>query len=128
MSDGALTAVSHAPDRTRLAAVCLRIGAAGFGVCGVLLCALPFVPAQLAAIRDVHLAVVAWPLGALAIALAVLCWVLIGALRRARRWAWVTATALFVLLLPSVFAPLAVVGLFAVLSAGTRRRFQITRH
>ena len=63
-------------------------------------------------------------LAALAFALAILSQVLIRALRRGKRWAWITASVLFALYLLSAFLPLGAAGLFGLMSKGTRARFR----
>lgn len=70
---------------------------------------------------------VTWFLALLSLGLAILVWFVIRGLRRHRRWAWKTGIVLFVLYLPSWFLPIGAVGLFGLLSKGTRERFALPR-
>lgn len=114
-------------DRTRLATLALHISAVLYVLVGILLILVPFAwdPATT---DDYSLrSGIMWFLAALCIALAMLARSLIGALRQRKRWAWITAAVLFALYLPSAFLPLGAVGLFGLMSEGTRAQFPVAR-
>jgi cytochrome bd-type quinol oxidase subunit 2 len=113
-------------DRTRLATISLHISAVFYMIAGALLVLAPFArDSATTAEVTLHSSII-WLLAVLAFALAALARVLIRALRQRKRWAWITATVLFTLYLPTVFLPLGAVGLFGLLSEGTRAQFPVT--
>ena len=116
-----------AADRTRLATISLHISAVLYIVAGALLAMVPFTWDPTTTVEYTLRSSVTWFLAALSIGLALLAHVLIRALRQRKRWAWVTATVLFSLYLPSAFLPLGAVGLFGLMSEGTRARFPAAR-
>jgi len=114
-----------AVDRTRLATVSLHISAVFYVIAGVLLVLAPFARDPATTTEYMLRSSIIWSLAVLAFALAALARVLIRALRQRKRWAWITATVLFALYLPSIFLPLGAVGLFGLLSEGTRAQFPV---
>ncbi len=113
-------------DRTRFATIALHISAVFYAITGVLLVLAPFARDPATTAEYMLRSSIMWSLAVLAFALAVLAKILIRALRRRKRWAWITAAVLFALYLPSVFLPLGAVGLFGLLSEGTRAQFPAT--
>ena len=111
------------PDRTRLATLALHVSGVLYVLSGIVLALVPLAWDPDAEPGYLLRAGVTWFLAALCLGLAALAWATARGLRAARRWAWRTALALFALYLPSVFLPLGAVGLFGLLSEGTRRRF-----
>ena len=111
------------PDRTRLATLSLHISAVLYLVCGALLALVPLAWDPETTGEYALRSGVTWFLAVLCVALAALAWAAVRGLRRARRWAFRTALVLFLFYLPSIFLPLGAVGLFGLLSEGTRARF-----
>jgi hypothetical protein len=110
-------------DRTRLATLSLHISAVLFSVAGVLLAMEPFTLSSAISVEYALPSSLVWCLAGLSFGLAVVARVLITALRQRKRWAWLSATLVFAIYLPSALLPLGAVGLFALMSAGTRVQF-----
>ena len=108
-------------DRVRMATTCLQISAAVYAVFG-LLClaalATPSIRSEMGA--DLILAVFI-----ISVVLIVVIEVVASGLHRRRFWAWVAALCLFAMYLPSLFLPLGALGLWGLLSPGSRVTFGI---
>jgi chromate transport protein ChrA len=109
-------------NRVAMALVCLHVSAAIYVIIGLLLFGLSNVPD----FRD------KLPTAFGVVAL-ILCLVLVAGievvasgLRRRRFWAWVSGLCIFGLYLPSLFLPLGALGLWGLLSPGSRVAFGVT--
>ena len=115
-------------DRTGLATVTLRIGAVAYVLAGLLLAVFFFSGESSTASASANRVGIIWFLVsvfALLIAIGALSLVVARALRRRKRWAWRTALVLFIsLFLTTILLPVGIVGLYGLLSAGTRARFR----
>ena len=119
---------AHRPvERTRLATMSLHISAVLYVITGVLLALVPLAWDPATTVEYTLRSGVMWLLAVLSIALAILAHFLIRALRRRKRWAWITSAVLFAIYLPSAFLPLGAVGLFGLMSEGTRAQFPVAR-
>lgn len=52
--------------------------------------------------------------------------ILINGLKKRRKWSWITGLIVFGLYAPSLFLPLGVMGLWAMLNAGTQQELGVT--
>ena len=111
-------------DRTRLASVSLHLSAVLFAVSAAVLAAAPFARDPATSTEYMLPSGALWLLAGLCIVLAIVARRLMHALRQRKRWAWIAAAVLFVLFLPTVFLPLGLVGLFGLMSKGTRAQFR----
>lgn len=109
------------PRRIAIASACLHLGAAIYVLLGLIAVALSYTPAYSDEIPVVlGRIVLAFSVG-IAVGFEAVAW----GLRRSRFWAWVAGLCIFALFVPSPFLPLGVVGLWAILSPGTRTSFGI---
>jgi hypothetical protein len=108
-------------DRTTVATVCLHISAAIYAIAGLVL-----LGQSLSRTRLVNLTT---ELGLfvciLCLALAAGIELVARGLRRGKYWGWVAALCIFTLYTPSIFLPLGVLGLWALLSPETRASFGV---
>lgn len=115
-------------DRTRLAIVALRLSAVFCIVAGVTLALAALAPRDALSEALAQQRAILWLPAVLCFALAFGVRAVVQALRMSKPWAWRAALLLCVLYLPTLFVPLGALGLFALLSAGTRARFHDRRH
>lgn len=110
-------------DRVSMASVCLHISAVLYAILGFLALAALVIPEVRLEVEPV-----------VSVALLILCFVLIvvievvaKGLRRRRYWAWVAGLCIFAIYLPSLFLPLGALGLWGLLSPGSRVSFGVVR-
>jgi hypothetical protein len=109
-------------DRTTVATICLHISSAIYLIAG-----LGFLGHSLSGTRSASL-----PAGAglfactLGLTLAAGIELAAHGLRRRRYWGWVAALCIFTLYIPSIFLPLGVLGLWALLTPATRAPFGVS--
>jgi chromate transport protein ChrA len=108
-------------NRVGMALVCLHVSAAIYLVVGLLLFGLSYVP-------DLREELPA----AFGVVGLIFCLILVAGievvasgLRRRRFWAWVSGLCIFGLYVPSLFLPLGALGLWGLLSPGSRAAFGI---
>lgn len=111
-------------DRTRLATVALHVSEMLYVIAGAMLILGPFSWDRVAGSDFVMRAGTCWVLAALCIGLAVLSLQVGRGLRRRKRWAFRAAVVLFAVYVPTFFMPIGAVGLYGLLSEGTRARFR----
>ena len=115
-------------DRTRLSTVALQVGAASYVLAGFLLAVFFFSGETSSAPGSANRVGIIWFLVTvftLLLVIGVLSLIVARALRRRKRWAWRTALVLFIsLFLTTILLPVGIVGLYGLLSAGTRARFR----
>jgi hypothetical protein len=108
-------------DRTTLATTCLHISSAIYAIAG-----LAFLGNALSRSRSASLPTKAGAIFCiLCLAFAAGIEVVARGLRSRRYWAWVAALCVFTLYTPSIFLPLGVLGLWALLTPTTRARFGV---
>jgi hypothetical protein len=113
--------LSAMKDRTALATICLRISSAIYAIAG-----LAFLGHTLSRSRSASLPTEVSLIGCtLCLTFAAGIEVVARGLRGRRYWGWVAALCIFTLYTPSIFLPLGVLGLWALLTPATRARFGV---
>ena len=107
--------------------VALQIGAACDVLAGLVLFAVSFAMDPASDDESMYQARVIALLAILLIGIGALSLLVARGLRRRKRWAWQSARALFILLYLATLLPVGVVGLYGLLSAGTRAKFPSAR-
>ena len=114
-------------DRTRLATLALHICIVLYVMAGLLLALSPLTWDWVMQSDATQHASAVWLLALVCLGVAGLCFAVTKGLRRRRRWAWTTALVIFIVHLPSLLLPAGALGLFGLLSEGTRARFRESR-
>jgi hypothetical protein len=111
----------------RLTLICLHISAVLFLVCGATLAWKPLWDARSVDRESLWLAVMltAMLVGVCAMLVAGIEVIAYGVAQR-RRWAWIAGVGLFATFVPSLFLPLAVLGLWGLLDRKTREEFGVS--
>jgi hypothetical protein len=108
-------------DRTTVAAICLQVSSAIYVITG-----LAFLGYALSPARSTSLPAEVGLFGCmLGLAFAAGVEVVARGLRRRKYWGWVAALCIFTLYVPSMFLPLGVLGLWALLTPATRAHYGV---
>jgi hypothetical protein len=108
-------------DRTAITIVCLHISAAAYVLVGLFLLVLP----RFVETSEAYGSGLAVFLLLLCLALAVAVEIPAFGLKKRRNWAWIAALIVCGIYVPSLFLPLGALGLWGLLSSGSRQAFGI---